>query len=408
MLRATVAPLGPTVSSRGVFDVTAYGADPTATHDSTDAIQSAVRAAMNSATHRTMGTVLFPSGSYTISRTINVTRSAAGDSSGVVLLGSGVAEITQQCFGCDVFFGAQLWRFTARQLWLRGGRHQLHVGNGNTNQGFFLVDDVQFENSSGVAINIIEGTPSTKLVVRDCKFNGCDQVLVNRCDWSTMETSWIEASCDTGAKGVIENHNHLFLRDILGVPCNRDHAAHRPTPTRWIDNFGAPSIGGGYLHVRNFRFGGEMGGFLPVANFAAYLCHEVFTPSGGEQCGKVNRSGAPLPPRMRSSGGASIVLEGCSFAGSYGHAHAAEVYLVEIPGQLVVRDSWFEAERDNASYAVVGLDPAIDLDGPYLANPIASASTIRIEIAANNWGLRPQQRALPAQLGPFVVSSGGS
>ena len=34
MLRATVAPLGPTVSSRGVFDVTAYGADPTATHDS--------------------------------------------------------------------------------------------------------------------------------------------------------------------------------------------------------------------------------------------------------------------------------------------------------------------------------------------------------------------------------------
>ena len=122
MLRATVAPLGPTVSSRGVFDVTAYGADPTATHDSTDAIQSAVRAAMNSATHRTMGTVLFPSGSYSISRTINVTRSAAGDSSGVVLLGSGVAEITQQCFGCDVFFGAQLWRFTARQLWLRGGR----------------------------------------------------------------------------------------------------------------------------------------------------------------------------------------------------------------------------------------------------------------------------------------------
>ena len=84
------------------------------------------------------------------------------------------------------------------------------------------------------------------------------------------------------------------------------------------------------------------------------------------------------------------------------------MYLVEIPGQLVVRDSWFEAERDNASYAVVGLDPAIDLDGPYLANPIASASTIRIEIAANNWGLRPQQRALPAQLGPFVVSSGGS
>ena len=104
MLHTTVAPLGPL--TRGVFDVTAYGADPTATHDSTDAIQAAVHAAMDNATHRSMGTVLFPSGSYAISRTINVTRSAAGDSSGVVLLGSGVAEVSQQCFGCDVFFGA--------------------------------------------------------------------------------------------------------------------------------------------------------------------------------------------------------------------------------------------------------------------------------------------------------------
>ena len=64
-----------------------------------------------------------------------------------------------------------VWRFEARDLWLRGGRHQLSLGalgNRNINQGFFLVDNVQFENSSGIAINIHGGTPYTKLVVRGC------------------------------------------------------------------------------------------------------------------------------------------------------------------------------------------------------------------------------------------------
>jgi len=44
-----------------------------------------------------------------------------------------------------------------------------------TNQGYFLVDDVQFEGAAGVAINVLDGTPSTQLLVRGCKFVGCDQ-----------------------------------------------------------------------------------------------------------------------------------------------------------------------------------------------------------------------------------------
>jgi hypothetical protein len=62
-----------------------------------------------------------------------------------------------------------------------------------------------------------------------------------------------------------------------------------------------------------------------------------------ELCGRVNRSG-PIPRDMRSSAGSSIVLEGCSFQGDADHAFGAEVYLVEIPAQLVIRDSWMQAE----------------------------------------------------------------
>ena len=62
-----------------------------------------------------------------------------------------------------------------------------------------------------------------------------------------------------------------------------------------------------------------------------------------ELCGRVNRSG-PIPRDMRSSAGSSIVLEGCSFQGNADHAFGAEVYLVEIPAQLVIRDSWMQAE----------------------------------------------------------------
>jgi hypothetical protein len=388
---------------RGSFSILDFGADPTGAADSTIAIQAAVKAAMDNTTHRTVSTVVFPVGTYLLTQAGNLSGTPPGDKTNVYLRGSGgVPEVQQTCSGCDVFYGANLWRFEARDLWLRGGRHQLSLGNRNINQGFFLVENVQFENSSGIAINIHGGTPSTKLVVRGCQFNACDQVLVNHCDWSSFESSWIEASCSTGAKAVIENHNHLFVRDILGVPCNHQ-PGHQPSLTRWFDNYGPPGFGG-FLHVRNMRFGGEMGGFLAVMNFAPYLCHEVFSPTGSESCGTVNKSGAPLPPKIRTSEAASIILEGCALSGAYGHAHGAEIYLMEVPAQLVVRDCWMQSQQDNATQQLVKLDPAIDLNGPYLVNSIAASESgrPRFELSGNNWGIRSQQNDLPEQLRPFL------
>ena len=303
------------------FNVVSFGADRTGQIDSTAAIQAAVFAAMDNATDRTQSTVLFPSGLYRLSDTVNVSVLHASQSSGVTLRGVGVAKLQMDpAHDRDIFVGSGLWRFEASHLWLQNGRNQLNLGNHNANQGYFLIHDISFDNASGVAINTMNsnqtghmgGTASTEVVVRECKFNNCTQVFINNCDWSTMEECWIEASCDTGARGVIENHDHLFLRDILGVPCNKQ-PAHAPSQTYWIGNHA-------YTHARNFRFGGEMGGFLALMNFAPYICEEIFGPKAPdgfqyEMCGLVNKSGAPLPPKMRTAPTSSVILESCAFSG---------------------------------------------------------------------------------------------
>jgi hypothetical protein len=403
----------PPVATPGIYNVLRYGADSSGHSDSTAAIQAAVHDAMDHASNHAQSEVLFPSGTYKISATVNITALNHTQSSGVTLRGIGVAVIQMEndkCEDCDIFYGDGLWRFEISHLWMQNGKDHLNIGNHNINQGFFLIHDCSFWNASGVAINTMNanqtgamgGSASTQVVVRDCKFNECNQVFVNNCDWSTMEQCWIEASCSTGARGVIENHDKLFLRDILGVPCNKKGNAaqpHIPSETYWIGNHG-------FTHAHNFRFGGEMGGFLPVMNFAPFMCHEVLGPKAAdgfqyEYCGLVNKSGEPLPTKMRSSPSSSIILESCLFAGSWGHAYGSEVFLMEIPAQLVIRDSWMDAERDNASNVVVKVDSAINLDGPYLNNSFAS--TMRLDISANNWGLQPRQTALPEQLRPHQV-----
>eukprot|EP01043_Picozoa_sp_COSAG02_P026124 COSAG02_NODE_1495_length_12314_cov_33.691691_7_plen_795_part_00 len=412
-LQGGPVPPPPPVAAPGVYNVLSYGADSSGHSDSTAAIQAAVHDAMDHASNDAQSEVLFPSGTYTISATVNITALNHTQSSGVTLRGIGVAKITmmnEKCEDCDIFCSDGLWRFEISHLWMQNGKGHLNIGNHNINQGFFLIHDCSFFNASGVAINTMNanqtgaagGSASTQVVVRDCKFNECNQVLVNNCDWSTMEQCWIEASCGTGARGVIENHDKLFLRDVLGVPCNKMGTAakpHIPSETYWIGNYG-------FTHAHNFRFGGEMGGFLPVMNFAPFMCHEIFGPKAAdgfqyEYCGLVNKSGGALPTKMRSSPSSSIILESCLFAGSWGHAYGAEVYLVEIPAQLVIRDSWMDTERDNESNVVVKIDPAINLDGPYLNNTFAS--TVRLDISANNWGLQPRQAALPEQLRPHQV-----
>ena len=131
---------------------------------------------------------------------------------------------------------------------------------------------------------------------------------------------------------MIENHDKLFIDNILGVPCNTRGNASK---MRWIDNF-AHRIDGGTVHVKAFRFGGEGAGLPALVNYAPYACLEVLSKPDleTEMCGRLNRSG-PISPEapVRGSGGSSIVIEGSVFAS---HA-AADIVLEEVPSLLVLR-----------------------------------------------------------------------
>ena len=175
--------------------------------------------------------VVFPAGTYTISGQLNITSSLSSPGVAPRIRGVGMPIITQKDPTSDIFFGDRLWRVEISHLWLTGGRHQLHLGNNNTDQGNIFIHDMQFYEAAGAAIHTIgpscleadcpqpafQGSFSTQLVVRDCKFHHCDQALINWCDWSTFETSWISTSCTMEDKAAIENQC-VPLR-VFAAPC---------------------------------------------------------------------------------------------------------------------------------------------------------------------------------------------
>ena len=247
----------------GSFDVTSFGADPLGRTDSTVAINAALAAASSAAEDhpdvagpglhgRVTFEVVFPAGTYMVNGTLNLSASGVktiGSGGGMAphLRGVGMPSITQLCATCDIFFGDQVYRTEISHLWLRGGRHQLHLGNNNTDQGSILIHDCEFDSATGAGIHIMGpscpepscpapnflGSYSTQVVIRDCKFHHCDQALINWADWTTMEQCWISSSYTMQDKAVIENHDKLFLRDILGVPRN-DLQNRSVTRRRWI------------------------------------------------------------------------------------------------------------------------------------------------------------------------------
>ena len=249
---ATAAP------GAGVFDVTAFGADPSGKADATAAIQAALDAAnafakASEAARVPPGgveliatpVVLFPGGIYTVSSVLNISRAdgydrdvgrrswAAGKVQ-AVLQGAGLATIVQSSPGTQILFSDQAWRLTISGLKLVGGGDQLVLGNNNTDKGVIRIVDCEFNGATGVAIRnmgpscdqpgcpvpSLVGSFSTQLVVRDCVFAFCDQALVSWSDWGVLADSWVTTSPNMTDKAAIENHGRLKVSNILGVPEN--------------------------------------------------------------------------------------------------------------------------------------------------------------------------------------------
>ena len=91
----------------------------------------------------------------------------------------------------------------------------------------WIIRDCIFQLSSGSAIRVQgpdwqavplqQGAFSTQVVVRDCVFIRCDQAITNWADWTSVTDSWITTSENMTDKAVFENHDRLFLTNILGT-----------------------------------------------------------------------------------------------------------------------------------------------------------------------------------------------
>ena len=108
---------------------------------------------------------------------------------------------------------------------------------------------------------------------------------------------------------------------------------------RWIDNW-SYRLAGGVVHARGFRFGGEQGGFPAVVNYAPYACTVENSPFNDklQVCvGGPPRSGDLGGVEIGLAKGSSIILEGCMFDDHGSPMRPADVWLEEIPAQLVIR-----------------------------------------------------------------------
>ena len=259
--------------------------------DYTEAVRAAITAAKKGRT------LYFPPGSYYINDTIDI-RSLHE------IYGRGKVKIFMNDPSKDIFLNKEAWRFKISGISFHGGRDQLSLGNRNLDKGLILVSDCRFKNASGAAIRFIRRdkirTSSTLCIVDKCVMEYCTQALVAVSDHTVFKDSWVtSAKKNPENKAVIENHGTLVCTDILGVPlCGGNDL-------RWIDNYNS-------LTCRNFRFGGEFGGFTPVVNYAKF---------------------------RKSLYGTSVVIEDSFTAALGNHKRQCVVYCEEIPNLIVIHNN---------------------------------------------------------------------
>ena len=297
-------------SSQAALNVKDFGAKGDNVTDDTEAIRATFKAAQKKYTlnHKrgdgtymancpTRPEIVFPSGRYLISDAIYM--------AGGVVRGEGEALIIQMNDDKDIFESQTAWRMTISGLTFVKGRNQLQFSNPNIDSGFVLIEQCRFYGASGVAITMDKGSNSTQLKIRDCVFIQPEQALISYTDETNMTDCWITSSINMKDKAVIENHGaRMVLEKILGVPLVNG------TDQRWVD------IYFGNLTCRNFRFGGEGGGFTPVVNHIKYI------------------------PKPASFGlGPSIVLDGCEIYALGNKKRACAIYCEELPNGITIREN---------------------------------------------------------------------
>jgi len=246
---------------------------------------AAIRAAFAAAAQPPYKPVLFPPGNYAITDTITF---YDGRVEGVN------AAVTQRSPDKDIFVIPGFHRATIRGLGFVGGRTQIRAPYHNTDQGNSLIERCSFQGSGDFAIRV--DSHSCLLTIAYCHFGECEQVLTSNADWTTFRDAWISTSTAMKHKAVIvTTGNTTLIENIVGVPLVNGF------DQRWIDNHGT-------LIVRNFRFGGEGGGFTPVVNWAK---------------------------------GTAIKLEDCPMWANGNNKRLCAVYCEEMPTRLLFNNCYF-------------------------------------------------------------------
>jgi len=432
------------------FDVRAYGAVGDGVTDDTAAIQRCIDDATNAthsiAYHPVVGfpkvvssraEVYVPRGHYLLSKTL-VLHSFDTHASAYYmppnLRGEARAILHMNNSVDDIVFGSQVIRWQVAGLTFLGGLNHLHVGNNNTDQGQIIISDCSFDYAAGAAVRLLEpsrelqpasvgkpshrrgapthtlanfsGSFSTHVVIRDSVFTECVQVLINWADWTSLESVWITtAVAMPNDTAVIENHDRLWMSNVLGVP----HEARGPgSLQRWVDNYAFRSEGG-RVSMRGFRFGGEGHGLGGVWNFAPFACDPVQSPySHLELCGRIPHNATSLPKATTIVAGGALTIVDSGI-----DTHQAVITLVEVPDSIALRENEL---RPGASpgVAVIALADGVDLRTPVFSAMFELASEafgrdlplLRFDVdSGTNWnGPSLGTSLLPPEMLPFSAS----
>ena len=213
MLASRLQVAGNPVASDGCILPRLYGAVGDGVHDDTTALQDAIFAAFNATIdvhvpgwhNEPVGpAVCLEPGEYLITDTLNFTHSFAkpsGCAPSIRALGSAAIRMDSSASHAprDLLSVPNAFHWSASGITFIGGRDQLFLGNNNTDEAMIQIASCTFHSSAGSAIRTQKPTPghrgsstwptnqplrnrgtfSTQITVRDCKFIGCNQVLIN-------------------------------------------------------------------------------------------------------------------------------------------------------------------------------------------------------------------------------------
>ena len=298
----------------GTINVKELGARGDNVTDDTKAIQAAFEAQEKYPYKE----VVFPAGSYRIRDAITMYAPN--------VRGEGPVSIYQETPGKDIFFVKFAWRGSVTNLSFFGGARQLNLRNIRVDQGLLFVERCSFNNSSDFAIYMEPRSEPMHFVIRGCHFNNCEQVLHTVCDWTTLSDCWITTARMKNKAAIEARGAKLLCENIVGVPIVAG------PDDRWIDNYGN-------LTCRNFRFGGEGGGFTAVWNFAR----------------------------------AAVMLDDC-YIGGQGSGRKCAVYCEEIPNILTIRNC-------SLTVPAVEISPKINLKEYFKHVP---AGVLEYDVAFNS------------------------